>query len=132
MGLPFKPGWENHLREWLNSSPDFQSGARWFDGSLLLGIGDEILWLKIYDGRVIDLKPHPSPFGFTFALKGSEASWHALLQEGRNEILSYTGAKKIVVEGSLLEFMRLTKTAIALVDGMRALLQDPKTGKNAG
>lgn len=132
MSSLFKPGWENHLRELLDGSPDFQSGARWFDGSLLLGMGDEILWLKIYDGRVIDLKPHATPFGFTFALKAPEESWHALLQENRNEILSYTGTRKILVEGNLLEFMRLTKTAIALVDGMRALFRDPKIGKNIG
>ncbi|MBI2989212.1 MAG: hypothetical protein HYY45_20815 [Deltaproteobacteria bacterium] len=132
MGSLFSPGWENHFREWLNSSPDFQSGARWFDGSVLLGMGDEILWLKIYDGRVIDAKPHPTPLGFTFALEASEESWRALLQEDRNEILSYTGARKVAVEGNLLEFMRLTKTVIVLVDGMRALFRDPKIGKNIG
>ena len=130
MGSLFSPGWENRLREWLDGSSDFQGAARWFDGSVLLGMGDEILWLKIYDGRVIDHKPHPPPFGFTFALKASEESWRALLQEDRNEILSYTGSKKILVEGNLLEFMRLTKTVVALVDGMRALFREPKTGKD--
>ena len=132
MGSLFKQGWENHLKEQLNGSSDFQSGARWFDGSVLLGMGEEILWLKIYDGRVIDHKPHPTPLGFTFALKASEESWRALLQEDRNEILSYAGARKVTVEGNLLEFMRLTKTVILLVDGMRALFRDPKTGKNIG
>lgn len=130
MGSLFKPGWENHLEERLNGSSDFQSGARWFDGSVLLGMGDEILWLKIYDGRVIDHKPHLTPLGFTFALKAPEAVWRALLEEDRNEIFSYTGAKNISVEGNLLEFMRLTKTVIALVDGMRALFREPKTGKD--
>lgn len=130
MGSLFTPGWENDLEERLNGSSDFQSGARWFDGSVLLGMGDEILWLKIYDGRVIDHKPYLTPLGFTFALKAPEAIWRALLQEDRNEILSYTGSKKILVEGNLLEFMRLTKTVIALVDGMCALFREPKTGKD--
>lgn len=130
MGSLFNPGWESRLKEWLNGSSDFQGGARWFDGSLLLAMGDEILWLKIYDGRIINHKPHPSPLGFTFALKAPEGSWHALLEEDRNEILSYTGTKKILVEGNLLEFMRLTKMVVALVDGMRALFRDPKIGKN--
>lgn len=128
MGTFFRPGWETELRDWLNSSQDFQSGARWFDGSVLLGMGDRTLWLKIYEGRVIDVKPHSSPFGFTFALKAPEQTWDRLLEERRNEILSYTGKGEILVEGNSLEFMRLTKTVIALVDGMRALVRSPKVG----
>ncbi len=122
MGLLLRPGWEKQLGDWLNNSADFTNGARWFDGSILLGIGDQSLWLKIYDGRVIDLKPHVSPFGFTFALKAPEDIWRVLIGEKRNEILSYTGSKKILAEGNLLEFLRLTKMVAALVDGMRAVL----------
>lgn len=132
MGPLFSSGWENQLRDWLNGSSEFQSGARWFDGSVLVSMGDETLWLKIYDGRVIDLKPYPSPLGFTFALKASAQTWEVLLGEDRNEILSYTGARKISVEGNLLEFMRVTKTVIALVDGLRAVAREPKIGKGAG
>jgi hypothetical protein len=121
MSSLFDPGWEKQLQEWLNSSADFQSAARWFDGSVLLVMGDRSLWLKIYGGRIIDFEPHPTPFGFTFSLKASADSWNSLVQEQRNEILSYTGSKKILVEGNLFEFMRLTKMTVILVDGMRAL-----------
>ena len=121
MGI-FKPEWERELKAWLDNSTDFADGARWFDGSILLGIGEQMLWLKIYAGRVIDLKPQVSPFGFTFALRAPEETWGALVAEGRNEILSYTGSRKILAEGNLLEFMRLTKTVSVLVDGMRAVL----------
>jgi hypothetical protein len=121
MGI-FKPGWESELKDWLNNSADFADGARWFDGSILLGIGEQTLWLKIYAGHVIDLKPHVSPFGFTFALKAPEEVWRALIEERPNEILTYTGSRKILAEGNLLEFMRLTKTVCVLVDGMRAVL----------
>jgi hypothetical protein len=124
-----KPGWESELRDGLNNSADFAEGARWFDGSILLGIGEQTLWLKIYAGHVIDHKPHVSPFGFTFALKAPEETWRALIEERRNEILSYTGSRKILAEGNLLEFMRLTKTVCALVDGMRAVLGAGAQGK---
>jgi hypothetical protein len=60
--------------------------------------------------------------GFTLKLSASTETWRALVEEGRNEILAYTGAKKILAEGNLLEFMRLTKMVIALVDGLRAVL----------
>jgi hypothetical protein len=123
MALLFHAGWENQFADWLNDSADFTAGARWFDGSVLLAIGERNLWLKIYDGRVIDFKGHPSPFGFTLKLSASSETWRALLEEKRNEILAYAGAKKILAEGNLLEFMRLTKMVVALVDGLRAVLK---------
>jgi hypothetical protein len=122
MALVFHSRWENRFANWLNSSAEFAAGARWFDGSVLFAIGERNLWLKIYDGRVIDFKTHPSPLGFTLKLSASTETWRALVEEGRNEILAYTGAKKILAEGNLLEFMRLTKMVIALVDGLRAVL----------
>ena len=44
-----------------------------------------------------------------------------LSEAERNELLAFAGSGKIQVEGNQLEFMRLTKTAILLVDGLRAL-----------
>lgn len=123
MGELFKPGWGNRLKGRLNSSLDFQSAAKSFDGSVLLKIGDETVWLKIYSGHVIDVRHKPSPFGFTFALGAPEKIWETLLQDSRNEILSFTGSGRILVEGNLFEFMRLTKTVVELVEGMRVLFR---------
>jgi hypothetical protein len=109
------------LMDWLNASAEFQGATKWFDGSILLVSDSEILWLKVYSGRVIDVKDKPSPFGFTFALKATGENWTRLLKAERNELLAFTGSGKIQVEGNQLEFMRLTKTAILLVDGLRAL-----------
>ena len=106
---------------WLNASVDFQGATKWFDGSILLVSEGNILWLKVYSGQVIDVREKPSPFGFTFALRATGENWSRLLKAERNELLSFTGSGKIQVEGNQLEFMRLTKTAILLVDGLRAL-----------
>ena len=86
-------------------------------------MGDQAVWLKIYAGRVIDVQDRASPFGFTFALRAPERVWEELLRDRRNMILSFTGSGRISVEGNQLEFMRLTKTVVTLVDGMRALVQ---------
>ncbi len=113
--------WGKKLLDRLNASADFNGAAKWFDGSVLLVNGNRTLWLKVYAGQVIDVQDQPSPFGFTFALKATEETWMTLLKAERNELLPYAGSGKIQVEGSQLEFMRLTKTAVALVDGMRSL-----------
>lgn len=117
------PGWRDELVKRLNSSSDFHSASLWFDGSVLLEMGGESAWLKIYAGRVIDVQNKASPFGFSFALRAPERVWAELLRNPRNMILSFTGSGRISVEGNQLEFMRLTKTVVTLVDGMRALVQ---------
>ncbi len=124
MTLVFPPDWRGRLKSRLNSSADFTGGARWFDGAVLLGIGGEVVWLKVYGGQVIDMQTRPSPFGFTFSLKAPEEAWGAFLRAERNEIFSFTGSQRIVVEGNLLEFMRLTKMVVALTDGLRAVLRE--------
>ncbi len=63
---PFSLGQGKKLMDWLNASADFQGAAKWFDGSILLVSDGNILWLKVYSGRVIDVHDKPSPFGFTF------------------------------------------------------------------
>lgn len=123
MGELFHPAWGDQLKDFLNASREFYSAAKSFDGSILLKIGNGTLWLKIYSGHVIEVQGKPSPFGFTFALSAPEDTWRALLQAGRNEILSFTGSGKILVEGNFFEFMRLTKTVVGLVDGMRTIFQ---------
>jgi hypothetical protein len=32
----------------LNAHPGFNEQAQWFDGSVLLEVGPDLLWLKIY------------------------------------------------------------------------------------
>ena len=118
---PFSLEQGKRLMGWLNAAPDFQAATMWFDGSILLVNDSKILWLKVYSGRVIDVQDKPSPFGFTFALKATGENWTRLLKAERNELLAFTGSGKIQVEGNQLEFMRLTKTTILLVDGLRAL-----------
>ena len=119
--VPFGLEQGKKLMGWLNASADFQGATKWFDGSILLVNDGKILWLKVYSGRVIDVQDKPSPFGFTFALRATGENWTRLLKAERNELLAFTGSGKIQVEGNQLEFMRLTKTAILLVDGLRAL-----------
>jgi len=62
---PFSLEQGKKLMTWLNPSADFHGATKWFDGSILLVNDGEVLWLKVYSGRVIDVQDKPSLFGFT-------------------------------------------------------------------
>jgi hypothetical protein len=62
----------------LGDDAEFAAEARWFDGSILVEVGDERLWLKIYRGRVIDTLEFVPVFGYTFKISGSVTAWSML------------------------------------------------------
>jgi len=110
----------------LNKHAGFNEQAQWFDGSVLLEVGTDLLWLKIYKGKVIDHQPAPQPFGYTFKFSGSEASWKMLTSGERLwSDLTYPGKRyfdddpklstvgtphvDIRTEGNFLEAARLSE-----------------------
>ena len=64
--------------EALAADPEFEAEARWFDGSILIGVDTEIVWLKVYRGKVIDVLEFVPVFGYTFKLSGLAAAWEML------------------------------------------------------
>lgn len=64
--------------EALAADPEFEAEARWFDGSILIGTGDEQLWVKIYRGKAIDMLEFVPVFGYTFKISGADAAWEML------------------------------------------------------
>jgi hypothetical protein len=120
----------------LNAHPVFNQQAQWFDGSVLLEVGSDLLWLKIYKGKVIDHQPAVPPFGYTFKFSGSEASWELLTSGQRlwadltfpgkryfddDPKLSSAGtpAVEIRTEGNLLEAARLTEAMFQMAYVLR-------------
>jgi len=110
----------------LNAHPGFNEQAQWFDGSVLLEVGTDLLWLKVYKGKVIDHQPAVPPFGYTFKFSGSEASWKLLTSGQRlwadltypgkryfddDPTLSMVGTPHVEIrtEGNLLEAARLAE-----------------------
>ncbi len=124
----------------LNANEAFQTQALAFDGSVLLQVDDDNLWLKIYKGRVIDHEPAASAFGYTFKFRGSAAAWQLLLDgERRWADLTYPGTRyfaddpkletigqpqvEIATEGNLLEAARLTEAMFLLAYTLRDTAQ---------
>lgn len=62
----------------LNASREFTRETRWFDGSIVIEVGMQQLWLKVYRGRVIDAMAMIPPFGATISISGSAQAWEML------------------------------------------------------
>ena len=110
----------------LNAHAGFNEQAQWFDGSVLLEAGSDLLWLKVYKGKVIDHQTAVPPFGYTFKFAGSDASWQLLISGRRlwsdltfpgkryfddDPALAKAGALEVEIrtEGNLLEAGRMTE-----------------------
>lgn len=62
----------------LNASDNFTRETRWFDGSIVIEVDAQQLWLKIYRGKIIDAMEMIPPFGATISISGSTQAWEML------------------------------------------------------
>lgn len=120
----------------LNQNEAFETQALVFDGSVLLQVDEDQLWLKIYKGKVIDHQTSAPAFGYTFKFTGPEAHWQYLLSGERTWAdLTFPGKRyfdddpgltrlgemsvDIATEGNLLEAGRLTEAMFELAYTLR-------------
>ncbi|MSR15744.1 MAG: hypothetical protein EXR86_14560 [Gammaproteobacteria bacterium] len=137
MSFISKPAFQARFVKALNNNSSFVEQTRWFDGSVLLEVDSERLWLKIYSGKVIDYQNAVPPFGFTFKFTGSEAAWKDLINGKRRWAdLTYPGKRdfsddpdlkrvgeisvSIATEGNLLEAGRMTEAMFQLAYTLQA------------
>lgn len=69
------------LLDAINSDPEFQLAARYWNGGFRLGMGaDEAYVFRIRDGRVVDLNRQPTPFdAWNFEISGPADGWKQIL-----------------------------------------------------
>jgi hypothetical protein len=130
------PGLQQRFVAALNANSLFATQAQVFDGSIQIEVDGDLLWLKIYKGKVIDQQTQPSAFGYTFKLSGSESAWRMLLSGERLWAdLTYPGKRDfsddpqltrvgemsshIRIEGNLVEAGRLTEATFLLAYTLR-------------
>lgn len=137
MSFIANPTLQARLVKALNANQAFVEQTRWFDGSVLLEVDADRLWLKIYCGKVIDHQTVVPPFGYTFKFSGTEKSWKYLLSGKRLWAdLTYPGKRhfdddpklkrvgemsvEIATEGNLLEAGRMTEAMFELAYTLKA------------
>ena len=126
----------------LNANADFRTQTQLFDGSVLLEVDADRLWLKIYRGKVIDQLTTVPAFGYTFKFSGPESAWQQLLSGKRRWAdLTYPGKRNfsddpqlkrvgemevaIRTEGNLLEAGRMTEAMFQRAYTLQAAAAQP-------
>jgi hypothetical protein len=116
-------GFFEKVRDAVNGDPSFGRATEWFDGSVLLKIGDFSVWMKWYRGRIIDMHEGPSPLGFTFSLVAPPDTWRQIFELPRRsyrpwaKLLHYG---EIATEGNLVEASRVLEAQFILLSHIEA------------
>ena len=61
------------LQERMNGDATFHTASRWSDVKVLLCLGDQRYWLKLYGGKIIDVMdyfPMANPLGWDYMISG--------------------------------------------------------------
>jgi hypothetical protein len=112
------------VRDALNADPDFQRATEWFDGSLLLRLGDLTVWMKWYRGRVIDMHEGPDPLGYTFSLSAPAEVWRGVIDLPATSYRPWARLfqfGEIATDGNIIEATRVLEAQFILAAHIRAI-----------
>jgi hypothetical protein len=112
------------VRDALDADPDFARATAWFDGSVLLRLGDLAVWMKWYRGRVIDMHEGPDPLGYTFSLTAPAAVWQGVIDLPATSYQPWAKLfqfGEIVTGGNLIEATRVLEAQFIVADHIRRI-----------
>jgi hypothetical protein len=70
-----------HVRDAINSDPEFRLASRFFSKDILLIVGEAKCIVKLRDGNVTEIKGNPTFMNpWSFFIKGSAEAWQKFLQ----------------------------------------------------
>lgn len=122
MGTVFTAGWRDDLVAAANDDDQFATATERFDGSVTLHTGEEMTWLKVYRGEIIDREQYVPAFGTTFAIAGDAEAWRALAagETSLSESL-YDGSLR--VQGNRIEANRMREMTELLCRHLQAVTE---------
>ncbi|MFC9978413.1 hypothetical protein [Gordonia sp. NPDC127522] len=110
----------------LENDADFRTHTEWYDGSICLRNGDDVLWLKVYRGRIVEALDHEPPFGSVVTIAASGEVWRRVsageliftdaIAAGSRHLVSYEDANaegggyrtpEVVISGNQFEAGRI-------------------------
>jgi len=111
------------FRRALNDSDRFAVVSEWSDVKVLLCFGDERYWLKLYNGKVIDVMqyfPMANPLGWDYSITASVATWGEL-RDGTRPLGHLLDTGAISIDGNLLQANRLYECTQVMLTILRDL-----------
>jgi hypothetical protein len=107
----------------LNDSERFAVVSEWSDVKVLLCLGDERYWLKLYGGKVIDVMqyfPMANPLGWDYSITATLATWKEL-RDGTRPLGHLLDTGSISIDGNLLQANRLYECTHVMLTILRDL-----------
>ena len=114
------------LRDQLNRDATFGTASRWSDVKVLLCLGDQRYWLKLYGGKIIDVMeyfPMANPLGWDYMIAAPIEIWSAL-RDGNRALGHLLDTGAIMIDGDLLQANRLYESTHLMLTCVRDLQAD--------
>jgi hypothetical protein len=114
------------LQAQLNADEAFATASRWSDVKVLLSLGDQRFWLKLYGGKIIDAMvyfPMANPLGWDYMIAAPLPVWQAL-RSGTRALGHLLDTGEIMVDGDLLQANRLYESTHLMLSALRDLRAD--------
>lgn len=105
------------------ADPAFRRGTEFFDGAVLLEIGDFAVWMKWYRGDIVDLHEGADLLGYTFALRAPLETWRGIWELPRTALKPWArlfNYGEIATEGDAVAAGRVLGGTFALIGHMEA------------
>lgn len=118
------PSWFREFSEDLEGNGEFQKTMRHFDGSIRFDFGEDVIWMKIYRGQVLEVADQEAEFGSTFSLEASPTEWERLLTAQKNPFGEQQTLGKITIGGNALEATRVNGGLNVFVEQLREATPD--------
>lgn len=112
--------WIDHVQDRCNEDEQFNRASEWSDVNLVLEVGDERYWLKLYGGEIIDTmkyEPMSNPLGYDVLISGSEDTWNAILG-AEMPVWKGISTGQLTIEGNLLEANRMHEAIVRMCELM--------------
>lgn len=112
--------WLERVQERCNDDEQFNQAAEWSDVNVVLEVGDERFWLKLYDGEIIDTmryEPMSNPLGYDIVISGPTDAW----QEVNDAEIPFWNAYskgRITIDGNLLQANRMHEAIVRMAELM--------------
>lgn len=112
--------WLEAVQERCNEDEQFERATEWSDVNLVVEVGEERYWLKLYGGEIIDVMeyvPMANALGYDVVVSGERAAWEPVVA-GEDTFWKAYSQGTIAIDGNLLQANRMHEALVQMAELM--------------
>lgn len=121
MGMEFPSlEWLETLQDRCNEDEQFERATEWSDVNLVVEVGEERYWLKLYGGEVIDVmayEPMSNALGYDIVVSGERSAWEPVVA-GEDTFWKAYSQGTVAIDGNLLQANRMHEALVRMAELM--------------